>query len=75
MVTEFIAGAAMGNRRHAVFGGTSNQAGPASGAAAFWMIAARCGRTLQGASSVPEFPAGAPPNLESVGRAAGVTLW
>ncbi|CAI9005957.1 hypothetical protein EMIT048CA2_80245 [Pseudomonas chlororaphis] len=37
------------------------------------MIAARCGRTLQGALSVPEFPAGAPPNLESVGRAAGVT--
>lgn len=35
MVTEFMAGAAMGNRRHAVFGSPSNEAGRAIGAAAF----------------------------------------
>ncbi len=35
MVTEFIAGAAMGNRRHAVFGSPSNEAGCAIGAVAF----------------------------------------
>ncbi|AZC50068.1 hypothetical protein C4K35_2485 [Pseudomonas chlororaphis subsp. piscium] len=30
MVTEFMAGAAMGNRRHAVFGSTSNEVGRAA---------------------------------------------
>ncbi|AZD85403.1 hypothetical protein C4K11_2400 [Pseudomonas chlororaphis subsp. aureofaciens] len=35
MVTEFIAGAAMGNRRHAVFGSTSDEEARAIGAAAF----------------------------------------